>query len=147
MTGERSVLDRVNPWLPLASVVVGVILVGAVLVVGAWSQSAANNSDQVRRGNELAACRGDVFATLTDADAALDQARADWDLVYGDGLVAVLENDEAAQAAAVAAIPVAAENVSAAREQVRAASDAYREAARLAVEDPEALLAACRGDG
>ncbi|HEY1119907.1 MAG TPA: hypothetical protein VGE43_19485 [Acidimicrobiales bacterium] len=119
-------------------------LVVVVLGVGYWSQTAANNSDQVRRGNEIAACRGDVFAALSAADAALDQARAEWDLVYGDGLVAVLEGDQAAQDDVVARIPAEAAKVTAAHDTVGQAADAYSEVARMAVEDPQELLDRCR---
>lgn len=141
---ETRILDRVNRWLPLAAVVVGSFLVVVVLGVGYWSQTAANNSDQVSRGNDIAACRGDVFSELTAADAALDQARAEWDLVYGDGLVGVLNADETLVDDALARIPIAAAQVREKQAAVGVAAENYSAVARLAVDDPEQLLADCR---
>ena len=141
---ERNVIDRVTPILPLASVIVGGFLVIAVIATGWMAQNAADNSSQVRRGNEIAACRSDLYGTVAQTAQALDQARADLDVLVATGLEAALQNDQERVDAVLSEIDAVTENVSTRAAAARSAANAYVDGTSLAATDADAFLDQCR---
>lgn len=141
---ERRFLDRVTPWLPLVSIAVGALLVLAVIGTGYAAQTAANNSDQVRRGNELSACRSDAYGRVAWTAQQLDQARADLDVLVATGLDAALTDDDAEMQSVLDRIDTATAEVQARAVEAREAAVAYVEATQLAATDPDRFLDQCR---
>lgn len=139
--------DRQDRWLTIATVVV---IVGIVLTVllGVWtvvaSSTAANNADEVARGNRIAACRTRVYSDAQDAAGALDRARADLDVLVATGLQAALSDDTAQLDAVLELVPSAIDRVAERANESDAANDAYAVAAQLAVTDPDQFLDQCQ---
>lgn len=127
----------------LVILLVAFISYGAM--TGAWS--AANNSDQVRRGNEIAACRTQTYAEAEAAAGALDRARADLDVLVATGLEAALRDDAAAMADVLARIDAATALVADRAHAAGKANDAYSQAAQLAADNPDQFLRNCNPGG
>ena len=94
--------------------------------------SAENNSDQVRNGNEMAACRSIYRAKIDDASANLQ-------VVISQGLQALARDDDAALDQAVVGL-AETEN------RLKQATNDYTDAVNRSSEDPDQFLAECRGE-
>ncbi len=155
--------DRTDRALNGVLAVVAVLTAGSVIMLMVALPaifSSSNNSDQVRRGNELTTCRADFVADVEDADGALSAAKARLLIADSDqlsllpqGLAAALENpDEIGpildrSIGGQEAIEAAQVDVLAAVESLFAANEARREANRRSREDPEGFLAECKARG
>jgi hypothetical protein len=127
-------------------------LLSAVLVLAAVSVAAtviiiifglpkifasANNSQAVKRGSDLQACRSTYASQVTDATTQAN------DLVLR-GLAAVGRGDEAGLALLVEDPPgPAVSPIDTARALVVKRNDAYLEAVQLSRSDPDAFLRSC----
>lgn len=122
--------DVVLNWV-LAMVAV-LVLGSAVMLVVALPAifSARNNTDEVRRGNEMAACRA-----LLAYD--VNSAKADLDIVFALGLQAAVADDDATLQQQADLIPERAKIL-------RDALEAQRIGNELSRDDPDAFLTECQ---
>lgn len=122
--------DVVLNWV-LAFVAV-LVLGSAVMLVVALPAifSARNNTDEVRKGNEMAACRA-----LLAYD--VNSAKADLDIVFALGLQAAVADDDATLRQQADLIPDRAK-------VLRDALEAQRVGNELSRDDPEAFLRECQ---
>jgi hypothetical protein len=121
--------DLVLNWV-LAMVAV-LVLGSAVMLVVALPAifSARNNTDEVRRGNEMAACRA-----LLAYD--VNSAKADLDIVFALGLQAAVADDDVTLRTQADLIPERAK-------LLRDALEAQRVGNELSRDDPAAFLREC----
>ena len=122
--------DVVLNWV-LAMVAV-LVLGSAVMLVVALPAifSARNNTDEVRRGNEMAACRA-----LLAYD--VNSAKADLDIVFALGLQAAVADDDVSLRQQADLIPERAK-------VLRDALEAQRVGNELSRDDPDAFLEECQ---
>lgn len=136
-------LARWTAYVTLALVVAlglgGLILAPAVF-------SARNNTDEVRRGNELAACRSEMRADIDDATAALEVANSQLVGMLPEGLAAAMNNPEQLQALLEQATAARADVDQAVADLV-AANARYRESVELSTSNPDEFLERCRSTG
>lgn len=118
--------------IAVATLVVTIIVAFIVIVVGYEASTAADNSGQVAQGNEIASCRSAARA------ATIDASISDSLLLVIDGLAATFRNDAALRAEVDA-------KIDGLRGRIVAANEEYQERTRLAVDDPAAFLAECKG--
>lgn len=115
------------------------VMATAVIIVFGLPRifASASNSQAVRRGSDLQACRSTYASQVTDATTAAN------DLVLR-GLAAVGRGDDDELALLVTDPPGATESpIDTARALVRERNAAYLEAVQLSRSDPDAFLAAC----
>lgn len=130
-SGGKSVKtkDVILDWI-LAFVAILVLGSALMLVIALPAIfSAENNSDQIRDGNEMAACRSIYRAKIDDASANLQ-------IVIAQGLQAIAKDDEAGLDEAVLGL---AET----ELMLQRATDDYTDAVNRSSADPEAFLADC----
>lgn len=120
---------RVTAYVTL--MVVLLMGIGLAVFVGPAVYSTRNNTDQVRRGNEMAACRSLLAYEVNTAKAELD-------ILFAEGLQAVVAEDDAATAELAEQIPGRAK-------AVRLALESQRVGNELSRDEPEAFLAQCEG--
>lgn len=137
-------MERINRWLPVASLVVGAVLVASIMLVGYWSQTSANNSAEVRRGTQIAACRSTSLAEAMEASSALDRAKAALDMVIAEGLHAFSQGDDVRMGEVIALVPAAEARVVEASVVAEQSFAAYSSAAEAAAADPEGFLSKCQ---
>lgn len=139
--------DRLLRFLQVGTAVV--VLLVLFMTWGAWTGAwtAANNSDQVRRGNIIASCRTSTYAAAQEAAGALDRARADLDVLVATGLEAALKDDRQAMADVLAHIDAATALVAERAYAADEATAAYSAAAQLAAVDPDQFLRDCNPGG
>lgn len=121
--------DVILDWI-LAFVAILVLGSALMLVVALPAIfSAENNSDQVRDGNEMQACRSTYRAKIDDASANLQ-------IVIAHGLQAIAQDDDEGLNEAVLGL---AET----ELQLKRATEDYTDAVNRSSSDPEAFLAEC----
>lgn len=122
--------DLVLNWV-LAMVAI-LVLGSAVMLVVALPAifSARNNTDEVRKGNEMAACRA-----LLAYD--VNSAKADLDIVFALGLQAAVADDDVTLRQQADLIPERAKIL-------RDALEAQRVGNELSRDDPTAFLRECQ---
>lgn len=122
---------------------VAVLLLGlGGLFVAPAVYSARNSADEVRRSNELAACRSELRADIDDASTRLDAANAQLLGLLPAGIAAAMNNTDQL-APLLEQAQTATEAQSIAIDELMAANSRYRSAAELSADDPEAFLAQC----
>lgn len=122
---------------------VAVLLLGlGGLFVAPAVYSTRNSADEVRRSNELAACRSELRADIDDASTRLDAANAQLLGLLPAGIAAAM-NDTGQLAGLLDQAQAATEAQSIAIDELMAANSRYRAAAELSADDPEAFLAQC----
>lgn len=151
------------PVLSLQHLVIVTVLTTTLLLgvsaVGLWvSVRTSAGIDAQKRSDEIAACGREyrapidqASARLTLATAARDAARTARDDAYLVGLIAAVQNDQAALGELIATAPAVRQAVADAQQEVDdaaadvvAATDRYQRLARLSRTDPGEFLAACR---
>lgn len=122
--------DMILNWV--LAVVAVLVLGSAVMLVVALPAifSARNNSDEVKRGNEMAACRA-----LLSYD--VNAAKADLDIVFALGLQAAVADDDTTLRTQADLIPERAK-------VLREALEAQRVGNELSRDDPGAFLIHCQ---
>jgi hypothetical protein len=112
------------------------------LLIAPAVYSARNNSDEVRRSNELAACRSELRADIDDATTSLEVANSQLLGLLPEGIAAAMNDptllDELlGQAQAATAAQDDAVN------ELLAANARYRDAAELSADNPDEFLRQC----
>lgn len=122
-------------------VTIGVLILAAVSIPILLDTS--NNADQVRRGNEIAACRAEIRSHVDLAIGAVLASKAELDLLTNRGFEASMRGDDAELALIVGQAPAARDEVVLSIDALNAAVDRYAEATTASVDDPDAFLASC----
>lgn len=124
--------DLILNWV--LAVVAILVLGSAVMLVVALPAifSARNNTDEVKRGNEMAACRALLSYNV-------NAAKADLDIVFALGLQAAVAEDDDALQGQVGQIPERAK-------VLRDALEAQRVGNELSRDDPAEFLIRCQED-
>jgi len=152
--------DRTDRALNGVLAVVAVLTAGSVIMLMVALPaifSSSNNSDQVRRGNELTTCRADFVSNVDEADGQLSAAKArlliadsDQLSLLPEGLAAALQDPDsvgpilAESIAGQEAIEAAQADVLEKVDELFAAVEARREANRRSRVEPEEFLAECK---
>jgi hypothetical protein len=143
MTGERRDIT-LNGILIFVAVLTAGSLIMLIIALPAIFSS-RNNSDAVRRGNELAACRSEFNAEVASAQDAVEDARAERDNLVIYGLAATATGDDDALTQLVEQTPAAVEAIERARAVKTQAVEAYAAAVRKSRDEPAEFLAECEG--
>lgn len=123
---------------------VAVLLLGlGGLFVAPAVYSTRNSADEVRRSNELAACRSELRADIDDASTALEVANSQLLGLLPQGIDAAM-TDPAGLAPLLDQAAATRDAQTAALDDLLAANARYRDAAELSAADPDAFLAECR---
>ena len=126
ITEDRPSFQRIA-WATL----VLVIVVGVIVIAVGWQASnAADNSSEVARGNEVAACRAQSRAAIDEADKTISV------LVLRGLRAAALSDQETLREVAAASLP--------AEKALSSATQRYRRDVDLSVHDPATFLEECR---
>lgn len=134
---------RVTAYVTLAIVLL--VGIGLAVFVGPAVYSTRNNTDQVRVGNELAACRSEARADVDDASARLEVANSRLVSLLPEGIEAAM-NDPARLERVLADARAAGADAEDALVSLQAATDRYRAAVVASRDAPERFLADCQGD-
>lgn len=138
----RSAADRtINGVLAVVAVLTAGSVIMLVIALPAIFSS-RNNSDAVRQGNELAACRSEYRADIDDANTALAVANSRLVTLLPEGIAAAMD-DPAGLVPVLDAATSARAEVDVALVELRAATDRYRVAVSESRADPEGFLAEC----
>jgi hypothetical protein len=141
----------------MTAVVTVAILVIAVMY---WPQ-VLGRTNEIQQNSDLAACRSQANATVTDARTEFDVARATRDtaathltVLTNEGLVAAVTNDDATFARVLGELPAARQAVTDAEQVVvdrtanlRDVTARYHDLVVLSRQDPAAFLRHCREQG
>lgn len=131
---------RLTAYVTLVAVLA--LGLGGLLIAPAV-YSARNNSDEVRRSNELAACRSELRADIDDATTSLEVANSQLLGLLPEGIAAAM-NDPALLDELLAQAQAASTAQDDAVAALLAANARYRDAAELSAEDPERFLQECQ---
>ncbi len=150
---------RLNIVLALVIATTGGLVLFALLSLPA-TFSSRNNVDQVARGNELAACRSEAAAIVTDARSALDVAvgtlnvsSATLDVLTNEALHLIVTEGRAstrlpmileALPAVRATVTDAVDVVDDSTAAMASATEHYQDQLRQSREHPDAFLRACK---
>lgn len=105
----------------------------------------ASNAEEVKKGTDLASCRIQFSAAVSDAQAALIEAKARLDVNTNEALrAATVEPDPQRLVALIDAAPGLEADVTAAIGVSADKRAEYRVAVERALHDPDGFLAACR---
>lgn len=119
--------------------------IGLAVFVGPAVYSTRNNTDQVRLGNELAACRSQARADVDDAAARLEVANTKLVALLPEGIEAAM-NDPARLSALLERAQSASLDTEEALAGLQVATDRYRAAVVASRDTPEQFLADCQDD-
>lgn len=117
------------------------VLIGLTLP---YARNASNTSDDLARSTEISGCRAAANADVIDARTNVDSVNVELNLLdnrFNDALL------NANQAEADAIRPLGAplrKELEAVTADYRAKNDAYQDAVRLSVDDPDTFLSRCR---
>lgn len=133
---------RLTAYITL--VVVLLMGIGGLLVTPAV-YSARNNSDEVRRGNDLAACRSEARADIDDASTALEVANSKLVGLLPAGIAAAMSNPDSLDELLVEAT-AARDELDEALADLQDANARYRAAVELSTDNPDLFLEQCQED-
>ena len=139
-------------------VLTAVLAVTILVIVAVYVPGLAGRTAEIRRTADLAACRSQAAAEVTEARTRFDVARADRDTVAthltaatNEGLAAAVAGDTAALDRLLDLVPSIRQDlidaellVVAATDELREASDLYRVRVIESREDPDRFLRECR---
>lgn len=136
-------IDRWITMIQIGTLVV-ILLVAAMTwgaLTGSWS--AADNSDRVAQGNNLATCRAQARVPIDRARVDLDKARTDLEIATGAGLAAAADLDASTQPD-IAKVPALLASIQQATEGVDKATSSYEDAINRSISDPAGFIKSCQ---
>lgn len=139
--------DRVDKGLNILLILTTVVtLLTLVLLVVTTPRifSSANNSEEVRRGNEIAACRSQWRTRVDDAMSQVLAKKSELDILTNEGLQASVAKDNDALLATTLEAPEKRDAVMTAVNNLTTAIDDYRAAVDKSIDDSDAFLTECR---
>lgn len=133
---------RLTAYITL--VVVLLMGVGGLLVTPAV-YSARNNTDEVKRGNQLAACRSEARADIDDASTALEVANSKLVGLLPAGIAAAMSSPDSLDEL-LAEATAARDDLDQALAELQEANARYRTAVELSTDNPDLFLEQCQED-
>lgn len=106
--------------------------------------SSASNSEEVKKGNEIAACRSHWRSYVDDAIGDVLAKKTELDVLTNEGLEASVSGDRAALLENTLKAPEKRDAVILAVNNLTTAIDDYRIAIEKSIDDPQAFVAECR---
>lgn len=133
--------DRATRWIGYATLIV---VIGMFLLAFVALPTILDNTQASRRTDDLSSCRAGYVAEVYAANVELAATTADVLVGLANGLVAAVQGDDAATAAAVAEVNAATVANEQAKNQLKTASDNYSDAVAESQSDPNGFVDRCK---
>lgn len=141
---DLDVTDRRHTILVWTTAAGAALMLALGLFIVPTLLSTSSTSDEIARGNELAACRASVEAEVDIVKIESLVASADLELLTNEALSAIYHGDQAELARILDAAPGMRARVQTAVEHARVAQADLQDVATRSREDPDGFLADCK---
>jgi hypothetical protein len=123
-------------------ITVGLLVFAAIAVPSILTS--ANNTDSVKRGNDISACRAVARSTLDDLTGAVQNDRTEVELLTNVGLEASVKRDPVRLADVIAKSGPARDLLAADTKALSDATDKYVHLIKMSQQNPDGFLATCK---